>query len=62
MGKRKGAVDQDREARFYNNYLRHLPRVPRGAALKKPGVYFAIHRHDDWCGIYQDGDCNCDVE
>jgi hypothetical protein len=59
--KRRRGIDKDREAEFYNQYLKHLPVVPFGA-LKKPGLYFAVHHHDDWCRIYMDGTCDCNVE
>jgi hypothetical protein len=25
----------------------------------KPGVHLTTVEHDDWCAIYQGGDCNC---
>lgn len=27
-----------------------------------PGAYLVEVRHDDWCGIYEKKDCNCEYE
>ena len=55
---------RNRHDRFYNDYIRHLPRVPLDAPLAPGQVYHLVFAHDDDCGIYNKSngtldDCTC---
>jgi len=55
--RRRAAIN--RENKFVEDYVRHLPEVGF-EALGKPGVCHMVCYHDDWCRIYDGEACNCD--
>jgi hypothetical protein len=48
-----------RENRFYEGYVRHLPRVPLDAPFEAGRVYHLVHFHDEHCSFYSGKQCNC---
>jgi hypothetical protein len=55
---------REQHNQFYNNYIRHLPRIPWGAPLEPGTVCHVVCAHDDDCGIYAVphgtlADCTC---
>lgn len=55
------AGNRKRLGNWYDDYIRHLPRVPIDAPFEV-GVHHLVLFHDDWCRIYETGnpaDCNC---
>jgi hypothetical protein len=57
--RRREAV-KAKENRFYNDYIRHLPRVPVDAPFERGRVYHTVMAHDDDCRIYSGEVCSCD--
>jgi len=55
--RRAGKMGQHND--FYNQYVRHLPRVAIDAPLERGRVYHTVVQHDDWCAFYDDKVCNC---
>jgi hypothetical protein len=49
-----------RHNRFYQSYVRHLPRTPLDAPLERGRVYHLVMQHDAWCDFYSSKTCNCD--
>jgi hypothetical protein len=63
--RRAAARNRRRHNRFYDDYIRHLPRVPLNAPLERGRVYHAVFFHDPWCRFYDRErieDCDCNVE
>jgi hypothetical protein len=51
----------DRQNRFVEDYVRHLPEV--GPELPdKPGVRHVVLYHDDDCRIFEGQACNCEPD
>jgi hypothetical protein len=50
-----------RQAKFFNEYVRHLPEVGP-EVLGKPVVHHIVCHHDEWCRIYDGAQCNCEPE
>ena len=44
-----------------HNYMKKVMELFRQGKLR-PGIMPADICHDDWCGIYKGGYCNCDPE
>lgn len=44
-----------------SHYMQLLATVPDGI-LEKGKVYKNHFYHDDWCAVYTNGNCNCNVE
>lgn len=42
------------------NYLDRV--LDLGAEAKKGTLTMVSIRHDDWCGIFRGGDCDCDPD
>jgi Fe-S-cluster containining protein len=57
---RRRARKMDRENKFYEGYVRGLPRVPLDAPLERGRVYHLVVQHDSWCAFYDGQECNCD--
>jgi hypothetical protein len=61
---RRRRAAMERETRFVNEYVHHLPEVGPEAIGTPGGIIHAAYYHDDWCKIY-DADscgimsCNC---
>jgi hypothetical protein len=56
------AARRNIENKFYNDYVRHLPKVSLDTPIERGKVYHLVFHHDDWCTIYDGGGaCNCDV-
>lgn len=56
------AHNRKRHDRFYQTYIRHLPRIPIDAPYERGRVYHTCIHHDAWCRFYETenfGDCNC---
>jgi len=45
--------------RFYNDYVRHLPRLPLGARHEPGRVYYVGILHDRWCATGSIAGCTC---
>jgi hypothetical protein len=57
---RRRAAKMARENAFYNDHIRHLPKVALDAPYEAGQVYHLVHFHDSWCAIYDVGRaCNC---
>ena len=56
---RRRARSAARHNRFYQTYVRHLPRVPLDAPLERGRVYHLVVHHDHWCAFYSGRACNC---
>jgi hypothetical protein len=56
---RRRAQAMARHNRFYETYVKYLPRVALDAPLERGRVYHVVYFHDDWCRIYGGGECNC---
>jgi hypothetical protein len=41
-------------------YIPAVLKAATQAGLQPGGFYTTAVLHDDWCGIYRGGDCNCD--
>jgi hypothetical protein len=49
-----------RENRFIEDYVRHLPEVgPEVLGRPGGGVFHMVCAHDEWCRIDDGADCNC---
>jgi hypothetical protein len=57
------ACNRERYNRLYQNYIKHLPRVPLDELGTEPErVYHVVMFHDDWCRFYINNnvsECNC---
>ena len=42
-------------------YLRKIIATAQQRQLS-PGLHIVQVRHDDWCALWQGGECNCDPE
>lgn len=60
--RRARRIDKDKETKFFNDYVAHLPRVPLNEPLERGRVYHMVVAHDDWCAFYGGGECNCNPE
>jgi len=49
----------ERQNRFVQDYVEHLPEVGP-EALAKPGVTHLVYYHDDTCRIFHGNACSCD--
>jgi hypothetical protein len=58
---RRRQVAMQRENKFVEDYVRHLPEVGPDV-LGRPGVVHMVCYHDDSCRIYSGQGCNCDPE
>jgi hypothetical protein len=57
--RRRAAIE--RQNRFVDEYVRHLPEVGPDDDWGQPGVRHVVVYHDDGCRIFDDGQaCNCD--
>lgn len=56
---RRRARRMERESKFYNDYVAHLPRLPQSSPLERGKVYHVVTFHDRWCDIYSGKGCNC---
>ena len=54
---RRAAQAKQRKGSGYLGRLLASPQ-PQGA----PGVHHVYIQHDDWCGFFKGGDCNCDPD
>lgn len=43
----------------FHNYDKEIKRLGRAGMLKRGELRFVDIEHDDWCGIYQQGRCDC---
>jgi hypothetical protein len=61
MTMKKSARTQrmERENKLYENYIKHLPSVPPGEAIKSGQLLHLVVHHDDWCAFYDGQACNC---
>jgi len=52
---------RQKENKFYDQYLKHLPQTDQPARGRLTHV---VMFHDEWCQIHRGGTCNCspDVE
>jgi hypothetical protein len=57
---RRRAARISRHNRFYESYVRHLPRVALDAPYEPGRLYHTVYFHDDWCAIYSGQECNCE--
>jgi hypothetical protein len=48
-----------RADKLYEDYLRHLPKVPLDQPLERGRVHHLMYFHDDRCGIWERGECTC---
>jgi hypothetical protein len=48
-----------RHNKFVADYVHHLPEIPTDTPLEPGRVFHAVFYHDEWCSIYDSGDCNC---
>jgi hypothetical protein len=46
---RRRARRMTRHNKFYQTYVRHLPRIPLDAPLDRGRVYHLVVQHDEWC-------------
>jgi len=58
---RRRQAAMHRQNSFFNSYVRHLPETGP-EILGKPGVSHLVFCHDNWCGIYDGKQCNCEPE
>jgi hypothetical protein len=61
---RRAAAAKAKHNKFFDSYIKHLPRIPEDEPLKPGNVYHLVFHHDDWCRFYQTenpADYNCDV-
>ena len=53
---------RNRAARTIEGYFKEhgafLERVPLDQCERKR-IYITVFKHDDWCGYFQGGECNC---
>ena len=56
---RRRAARMTRHNRFYETYVRHLPRVALDAPREAGRVYHLVVHHDEWCDFYSGKPCNC---
>lgn len=47
--------------KYYEDYIRHLPKQDSDAPMEQ-GVYHVVLFHDEWCGVFKGGECNCEPE
>jgi hypothetical protein len=46
-----------------HNYLRKLRKLhAEGKGPHGPGLWHTDIRHDEWCGVFRGGRCNCDPD
>jgi hypothetical protein len=39
-----------------------LAVLEKNQAIQKPGVHHVVLIHDNWCGILNGGECNCNPD
>jgi hypothetical protein len=45
-----------------HNYEKEIERLVAAGTLKRGEVTFIEVAHDDWCGLYKQKPCDCDVD
>lgn len=64
--RRRSAVMQ-KQNKFVNEYVHHLPEVPVDAPVEPGRIYHVAYYHEEWCKIYDAGSyglmsCNCEPD